>query len=282
MSREHGPSLRGRLLQPLAWSWLVGLALSTLGAGLLARDSANRAFDRGLQDEAAALAAKVTWSDRGPLLDVSRQTLELLTWDSADRNAFAMVDLDGFALAGDASVPVPLDRGDSFAKPKLFEGQFQGEPVRGAVFSVTSPMLDRVVAIIVVETKRKRTDLVRDLQISIVLPAAALGVVTFLLLGFSVRRGLKPLREVGNEVALRDMHDWRPLSLAHVPAEAVPLIERINQLLRTCSTACCCSAVSSPTPRTSCARRWPASACWRRSWNVNSKPPPSVATGGRC
>jgi len=232
MSREHGPSLRGRLLQPLAWSWLVGLALSTLGAGLLARDSANRAFDRGLQDEAAALAAKVTWSDRGPLLDVSRQTLELLTWDSADRNAFAMVDLDGFALAGDASVPVPLDRGDSFAKPKLFEGQFQGEPVRGAVFSVTSPMLDRVVAIIVVETKRKRTDLVRDLQISIVLPAAALGVVTFLLLGFSVRRGLKPLREVGNEVALRDMHDWRPLSLAHVPAEAVPLIERINQLLQ--------------------------------------------------
>lgn len=232
MSREHGPSLRGRLLQPLAWSWLVGLGLSTLGAGLLARDSANRAFDRGLQDEAAALAAKVTWSDRGPLLDVSRQTLELLTWDSADRNAFAMVDIDGFALAGDATVPVPLDRDDSFAKPKLFEAQFHGEPVRGAVFSITSPMLDRVVAIIVVETKRKRTDLVRDLQISIVLPAAALGMVTFLLLGYSVRRGLKPLREVGNEVALRDMHDWRPLSLAHVPAEAVPLIERINQLLQ--------------------------------------------------
>lgn len=232
MSAAHGLSLRRRLLQPLAWSWLIGLALSTLGAGLLARDSANRAFDRGLQDEAAALAAKVTWSDRGPLLDVSRQMLELLTWDSADRNAFSMIDLDGYALAGDASVPVPLDRGDSFASPKLFDAQFHGEPVRGAVFSVSSPMLDRMVSIVVVETKRKRGDLVRDLQISIVAPALALGIVTFLLLDFSVRRGLKPLREVGNEVALRDMHDWRPLSLAHVPAEAVPLIERINQLLQ--------------------------------------------------
>ena len=228
----HGPSLRRRLLQPLAWSWLVGLALATLGAGLLARGSANSAFDRGLQDEAAALAAKVTWSDRGPLLDVSRQVLELLTWDSADRNAFAMIDLDGVVLAGDATVPIPLDRSDSFAKPKLFDAQLDGEPVRGAVFSVTSPMLDRVVAIIVVETRRKRADLVRDLQFSIVMPALVLGILTFLMLDFSVRRGLKPLREVGNEVAVREMHDWRPLSLAHVPAEAVPLIERINQLLQ--------------------------------------------------
>lgn len=231
MTTAHGPSLGKRLLLPLAWSWLIGLALATLGAGLLARSSANSAFDRGLQDEAAALAAKVTWSDRGPLLDVSRQALELLGWDSVDRNAFVMVDLDGFALAGDATVPVPLDRDDSFARPRLFDTQFRGEPARGAVFSVTSPMLDRVVAIIVVEAKTRRTELVRELQIGIVLPALALGIVTFLLLGFSVRRGLKPLREVGNEVALRDMHDWRPLSLDHVPAEAVPLIERINQLL---------------------------------------------------
>jgi two-component system sensor histidine kinase TctE len=210
---------------------LIGLALSTLGAGLLARGSANNAYDRGLQDEASALAAKVTWSDRGPLLDVSRQTLELLGWDSADRNAFAMVDLDGLVLAGDSAVPVPLDRQDSFARPRLFDAEFQGEAVRGAVFSVTSPMLDRVVAIIVVETKRKRGNLIRDLQIGIVLPALVLGLLTFLMLEFSVRRGLRPLRDVATEVALREVNDWRPLSLRHVPREVVPLIERINQLL---------------------------------------------------
>ena len=146
----HGPSLRRRLFVPLVWGWAIGLLAATFGAYLLARNSAERAFDRSLQDEAAALAAKVTWSDRGPLLDVSRQALELLTWDSADRNAFAMVGLDGFALAGDAAVPVPPDRADSFARPKLFDAQFHGEPVRGAVFSVSSPMLDRTVAIVVV------------------------------------------------------------------------------------------------------------------------------------
>lgn len=228
---RHGTSLRRRLFVPLFWSWAVGLLAVLAGAHWLARNSADRAFDRSLQDEASALAAKVTWSDRGPLLDLSKQTLELLSWDSGDRNAFVMVDLDGYALAGDASVPVPLARGDSFAQPKLFDARFQGEPVRGVVFSVTSPMLDRMVSIIVVESRRKRVDVVRDLQIGIALPVLALGSVTFALIGWGVRRSLQPLREIGAEVALRDVNDWRPLPLANVPAEAVPLIERLNQLL---------------------------------------------------
>ena len=226
-----GHSLARRLLLPLAWIWLVGIVLASLGAYLLARDAANTAFDRSLQDEASALAAKVTWSDRGPLLDVSRQTLELLTWDSADRNGFVMVDIDGNPLAGDANVPVPLNREGSHQRPVLFNDSYQGEPVRGAVFSVTSPMIDRTVSIVVVETRRKRTGLTRDLQLAIVLPALALGAVTFVLLGWGVRRGLRPLHRLGHEIALRDLHDWRPLPLARVPAEALPMVARINTLM---------------------------------------------------
>ena len=94
----HGPSLRRQLLQPLFWVWLLGMAVAVAGALILARAAANAAFDRGLQDEATALAAKVVWTDRGPLLDLSRQAMELITWDRADRNAFAMVDADGNVL----------------------------------------------------------------------------------------------------------------------------------------------------------------------------------------
>lgn len=224
-------SLARRLLRPLAWTWLVGLVAATVGAYLLARGAANSAFDRGLQDEASALAAKVTWSDRGPLLDVSRQTLELLTWDSEDRNGFVMVDIDGTALAGDAAVPVPADRKGSLEKPVLFNASYKGGPVRGAVFSVTSPMIDRTVSVVVVETTLRRNELQRDMQLAIVLPALALGTLTFLLLGLGVRQGLAPLNRLGAEVALRDLHDWRPLPLGRVPAEALPMVERINTLL---------------------------------------------------
>jgi two-component system sensor histidine kinase TctE len=227
----HGPSLAQRLLLPLLWTWLVGISAASGGAYLLAGKAANSAFDRSLQDEASALAAKVTWSDRGPLLDVSRQTMELLTWDRESRNGFVMVDADGTPLAGDARLPVPPFTTSSLQSPVLFDASFLGSPVRGVVFSVTSPMIDRRVSIIVVETARKRTELMRDVQLAVVLPAMALGLVTFLLLGWGVRRGLRPLRKLGSEIALRELHDWRPLSLKQVPAEAVPLVERINTLL---------------------------------------------------
>jgi two-component system sensor histidine kinase TctE len=227
----HGPSLGRRLFVPLFWGWAIGLVAVLVGATQLARNSAERAFDRSLQDEASALAAKVQWSDRGPLLDLSRQAMELLTWDSGDRNAFVMVDLDGNPLAGDGTVPVPANHSLSLGAPVLFDAQYQGEPVRGAVFAVSSPMLDRTVSIVVVETKRRRSDVVRELQIGIVLPTLALGIVTFVLIGWGVRRAVQPLRDVGSAVALRDVNDWRPLPLDGVPAEAVPLIERLNQLL---------------------------------------------------
>lgn len=230
---QHGPSVRRALLRPLLWSWGIGLLAAVIGSYLLARTSANLAFDRGLQDEVSALAAKVTWSDRGPLLDLSRQAMELVTWDRDDRNGFAMVDVEGNPLAGDYHVPVPDAklRKASFAQPRLFDGELEGEPVRGAVFSISSPMLDRAVSVIVVETKNKRTVLMRDLQLSIVLPALALGTVTFALIGWGIRRGLQPLRDVATDVALRDAQDWRPLPMQRVPREAVPLIERINSLL---------------------------------------------------
>ncbi|HEV8691491.1 MAG TPA: sensor histidine kinase [Ideonella sp.] len=229
----HGPSVRRALLRPLLWSWGIGLLAAVIGAYWLARSSANQAFDRGLQDEVSALAAKVTWSDRGPLLDLSRQAMELVTWDRDDRNGFLMADIEGNPLAGDAHVPLPTKAvlKASFEQPRLFDAEFEGEPVRGAVFSLSSPMLDRSVSVIVVETKNKRSLLMRDLQLSIVLPALALGAVTFAMIGWGIRRGLQPLRDVATEVALRDAQDWRPLPMQHVPREAVPLIERINSLL---------------------------------------------------
>lgn len=226
-----GISLARRLLMPLVWVWLVGMAAAVGGALWLATYAAHQAFDRGLQHEATALAARVTWSDRGPLLDVSRQAMELLTWDEEDRNSYVMVNIDDDVLAGDGKVPVPADRADSFAQPMLFDARYDGEAVRGAVFSVRSPMLDRVVSIVVVETTRQRARLVRDLQLALLLPALALGVLTFVLLGWGVRRGLRPLRRLAGEVMAQDLHDWRPLALSHAPAEVAPLLERINVLM---------------------------------------------------
>jgi two-component system sensor histidine kinase TctE len=228
---ESTRSLRRQLLAPLLWVWLLGVAGAALGAYALARSSANTAFDHGLQDRASALAAKLVWTDRGPLLDLSRQTLELLTWDSQERNSFVVLDERGRVLAGDAGLPRPELRHRSFGSPELFDAEHQGQRLRGAQFSVLSPMLDRSVSIIVVQTRHKRDRLVRDMLFAMALPTLGLGLLTFALLGWGVGRGLLPLREVAREVARRAPSDLRPLPIERVPAEARPLIERINSLL---------------------------------------------------
>lgn len=228
---RHGPSLRAQLLKPLLWIWLVGGVLAGAGAYQLARSSVDDAFDRGLQDQASALAAKVVWTDRGPLLDVTRQAMEILTWDRDDRIAFAMQDVEGNMLAGDILVPAPVERERAFAAPVLFDGVYRGEPVRGAVFSIKSPMLDRTVSIVVVETTGKRAQLQRRILLGVLLPGLGLGLLSIVLIAWGVRRGLQPLRDVAGDVAARASSDWQPLPLERVPAEAVPLIERINALM---------------------------------------------------
>lgn len=224
-------SLRRQLLVPLAWIWLLGLGAVVSGAFWLASVSANEAFDRGLKDETVALAAKLVWTDRGPLLDISRQAMELLNWDHETPNHFVVLDEGGRVLAGDGDVPRPELRHQSFAQPQLFDAEFQGERVRGAQFSLNSPMLDRSVTIIKVEASHKRGRLVRDMLLALAMPTLAIALLTVALLNWGIRRGLAPLRAVASEVERRAPSDLRALPVEGVPAEAAPLIERINSLL---------------------------------------------------
>lgn len=225
------PSLRSQLLGPLMWVWLLGVLVAAYGAFRLASYAGDTAYDRSLQDEASAIATQINWTDRGPLLELSTQAQQMLARHSADRNAFMVTDADGHILAGVGDLPMPQDRSDSFDRPEVFDAVYLQEPVRGAMYSIRSPMLETYVTIVVIETKRKRSDLVREVQLAILVPTLLLGAVTFLLLALGIRRGVAPLRRIAGEVERRDPRDLRPLPLEGVPAEAVPLIERINTLL---------------------------------------------------
>ncbi|HWP17686.1 MAG TPA: sensor histidine kinase [Burkholderiaceae bacterium] len=224
-------SLRSQLLGPLLWAWLLGSALAIVGAFQVARYAGDAAYDRTLQDEAGAIATQINWTDRGPLLELSTQAQQLLARHSEDRNAYMVSDAEGRILSGVGDLPMSREVDESFERPVLFDAVYLGEPVRGAMYSIRSPMLDQYVSIVVVETRRKRTELIQDVLLAILLPTLMLGVVTFLLLAWGIRRGLAPLHRVAAEVERREVQDLRPLPLDDVPAEVVPLIERINDLL---------------------------------------------------
>ena len=218
-------------LAPLRWIWLFGLTAAAAGAYWLATASANIAFDRGLQDEALGPGlAKIVWTDRGPLLDVSRQALELLTWDNAERNAFVVVDENGRAIAGDAGVPLPDRRDNSFAKPQVLTPNSRARRC-AARFFCSARRCWTAASIVVVETWHR-----------LPAPAARRGAGdghahTGDCLAHHRPAGLGHPPWPG--AAARDRQRGgavRPLTcerspVAGVPAEVVPMIERINFLL---------------------------------------------------
>jgi signal transduction histidine kinase len=76
-----------------------------------------------------------------------------------------------------------------------------------------------------------RQELARDAGLEILAPALAGTAALSLLIVFTVRRSLAPLRDLGQEVARRDAQSLAPIELPHAPAELHPALTTLNALL---------------------------------------------------
>ena len=91
------------------------------------------------------------------------------------------------------------------------------------------------------------------------LPELLIALATLLIVWFGVKRGLRPLARLSEEIKSRSAGDLRPIDAAGAPEETRPLVGALNGLLeRGRRRRAASSSASSPTPRTSCARRSPA------------------------
>lgn len=76
----------------------------------------------------------------------------------------------------------------------------------------------------------ERTELLRDLLASQLLPWLLMLPVLLAVLAAAVRRGLRPVREIAHQVQVRRVDSLAPLPLADVPAELRPLLTAMNDL----------------------------------------------------
>ena len=101
------PSLRTRLarhvLLPLGLVWLVGTAIATSVAYYYAQ----QAFDRGLLDDAYALAANVQTGPQGVQLKLTESELKALLFDQSESVFFAVRRIDGSLVSGHAWLRAP-------------------------------------------------------------------------------------------------------------------------------------------------------------------------------
>lgn len=87
------------------------------------------------------------------------------------------------------------------------------------------------VRMIVSEPHTWRTQLAKSMIISAATPLALGLPVLFLLLWFSIRRGLRPLAALSQEIAKRQPDNLTPIDAKSVPDEVKPIVSALNDLL---------------------------------------------------
>jgi two-component system sensor histidine kinase QseC len=201
---------------PLIWALAVGFALWR------ARIEINEFFDAQqirLAQQVAALLPAVRLDGqprRAPVQpaagDVTEiDDLSIAVWN--DAGELLLADREGAALPFDAAA-------EGFVDLKLGEASWR-------VFYLRVNGTWRVA---VGQATAERVELLRDLLASQLLPWLLMLPVLLAVIAASVRRGLRPLREVAREVQQRRAGSLAPLPVASAPSELRPLLVSMNNL----------------------------------------------------
>ena len=225
-SGATGRSLRSRLL----WRILLALALTwSIGSGTafsLSRMLAGRAFDRALLDDAHAIAGNVADRDGAPTLNLSPREISSVLFDTEEQEYFAIHDAAGRMLASNADIvgsnALVLDRGG------FSDGTLKDVPVRIVVLRIDGR---NPFTVVVAQTTRTRSSLLRGLLERSLLPQLALLLVLGVYLWRLINRELQPLGDLQRELDRRHSSDLDPIGVAPISSDVEKLRDAVNSLL---------------------------------------------------
>ncbi len=83
----------------------------------------------------------------------------------------------------------------------------------------------------VAEDHATRDRIARGIALNALLPLVVALPLLGLVIWWVVGRGMRPLRQIGEELARRGPQDLEPIAARDVPSEVTPLVERLDQLL---------------------------------------------------
>jgi two-component system sensor histidine kinase TctE len=222
-------SIRTSIRRSLLRWVLAGLAsvvLLSLGvAALVARSTADRAYDQALYAVAADIASTVHMRDEGVALTISDESETFLRNDEVDHLYFCVRDAQGRLIGGDHDLQ-PWPAATPAASHPAY---FRDHAVQVMTVSFTHARIAFTVT--VAETARKRAALFKTIVTSLLVPTAVLLAFATLVIWLAVRQGLKPLTVLEREIAMRNASDLAPIDEAHIPQEAASLGDALNRLL---------------------------------------------------
>lgn len=223
-------SLRGRLILII----LTPLMVIALVAGVWqfrnTTRSAESIFDRGLLSAALAISRDIAVSDGDALSPATRRLINDTSGGVLFYHVFAP---DGVFVTGYSTPPVlPKSAPEDSTEPFYYNARYQGEDVRVLRFQdgTTVSGITGVFNITVWQNADVRSNFVREVVSRSFAVIVLLVVSVAFVVWFGVARGLRPLLDLEQAIALRSPSELDPI-MRPVPIEARGLVNTLNDLL---------------------------------------------------
>jgi len=220
------------------WLLLPMLALSAVAVvvhSLRSEVRADEAHDRALLGSALVIAERVTVRDGKVVADIPQSALQMLESRTEDHIFYNVSCVDPtFYIAGWQDLPPPPQLPKVGGKPVFVDMRYNGHVVRLVALRrlVFDALGCTTVAVRVAESTAARDAMAARMVGDATTTLLTLIVAAAICVVFGVRRGLRPLLQLRDEIRARDENDLAPIDDAQVPAEVAPLLDAINLQLR--------------------------------------------------
>ena len=223
-------SLKNELLLRLVIPLVFFVMVDTVLTYFFTLHYVDKAYDRWLLDSAKSLTQEIKVRNGKALVELPPAALAIFKWDESDKTYFKIVSGERTILAGDDFVPAPPMQDTDWSKPLYFQDEMHGEPVRVISMLVERSDIPEKIFVHVAETLNKRRAMMRDIFLTDLVPQILLILTASSYLFAGVRRGLRPLHTLANEIAQRSPKDLEPIPESHVFLEVQTLTNTINDL----------------------------------------------------
>jgi hypothetical protein len=246
-------TLRSKLLRWLLIPLSLLFLIDAVGSYYIARHVSDSVYDGELLEIARELTLHVRANGGRPSFDLEKDAERTLLLDQYDQVDYVVRGPGGDRIAGDARLPAP-PRG-AVGATTFFDSELDGRPIRVVQLQSAG---GASATVRVAETRVKRHALVDEIMVGVILPQLLLIVIAGVVLWAGVAHGLAPLAKLRQAVAARTRCSQRSTTSWRGSRKYSGI-----------------RGDSSPTPRTSCARRWLVSrrtSKWRCAKRTRRKP----------
>ncbi len=232
MQAPAGRSLHRQLLLWLLLPQLVLWGVAAFGAYRLASRHADELADASLLQAARALARQIKPTATGIFVDLPPSAQDILAADPEDRVMYMVSAPPGQLLLGDRRMPPPPRRA-ALGEPVFFDTAMP-EPMRVVSLDLVlgaAGAPDSTMRVQIARSSAPRELLARRMLLDTALPLSLLIALMSMGVWAGIRKGLKPLAELQQQMEGRRADALNPVQLRSAPPEVRALAGAVNELL---------------------------------------------------